>query len=146
MDVKKIKKRISNEKIVLDNKNENNAAFQINFKGFEYAIAAYTPITKRIHSISTAKKVENCHEEPTIIAGVLEKKFGENIIKKGMTLKDVYYIGKHPIGQKGIILTCSYNLKELASFIQITASDLDVIADNEKELIEISAKEELDKL
>lgn len=134
------------ENIIIDDKEKKSATYQIDFKGFEFALVSYTPITKKIYSITTGKKVDDCIQEPNVIAGILENKFGENLIKKGIKLKNVYYIGKHPSGQKGVILTCNYNVSQLTYFIQITASDLDIVDIQEKELIEISTKEEIDKL
>lgn len=134
------------EKIILDDTETKSKTYQIDFKGFDFAFVSYTPISKKIHTISTGKKVESYIQEPNVIAGILEKKFGENLVDKGTKIKNAYYLGKHSTGQKGIILTCGYNFNLLSYYIQITVTDLDIVKEEEKELIEISTKEEIDKL
>jgi len=129
-----------------EDKDEYSKAYQIDFKGFEFALVSYTPISRKIHTISTHKKVEDCLQEPIIIAGILEKKFGQNLINKRNEIKNTYYMGKHPTGLRGISLICNYNFKQLEYFIQITVSDLDISDEGDKELIELSTKDEIDKL
>lgn len=121
---------VSNDKV------ENRAEYNINFKGFNTVAAYYTPNTHKIYGIMAIKESDtNCESEAELIAGILGKRYGE-FDKIDKIVSKVYGISS---GSRAIIINCNGLIDKTLS---IYLADRELSALDKKEKIEIeSAKE-----